>query len=155
VCRYNFEAATSSTLPPKETASIPTPVTTATPNLHAKRLDVVVRVDPSLYTDPDPNLPCPIGSVDQLFPIDLAENLIGRRSGSRGIFPEISLDDPGVSHRHAKLFLEGGALWVLDLGSTNGTRLNGVDLKPGVKTELKLGDFVTLGCWTRLIFRER
>jgi hypothetical protein len=55
---------------------------------------------------------------------------------------EVMLDDPNVSRQHAELRARGGS-WVLtDLGSTNGTRLNGrrVDgpevLKPGDEIEI-------------------
>jgi pSer/pThr/pTyr-binding forkhead associated (FHA) protein len=37
-----------------------------------------------------------------------------------------------------------------DIGSANGTTLNGVELEPLVDTPLKAGDEITLGHWTRL-----
>ncbi|MGI8505366.1 MAG: FhaA domain-containing protein [Solirubrobacteraceae bacterium] len=55
---------------------------------------------------------------------------------------EVMLDDPNVSRKHAEIRARGGS-WVLtDLGSTNGSRLNGrrIDgsevLKPGDEIEL-------------------
>lgn len=39
---------------------------------------------------------------------------------------DIVLDDPTVSREHAALVRRGDAWWVLDLGSTNGTRVQGV-----------------------------
>jgi pSer/pThr/pTyr-binding forkhead associated (FHA) protein len=38
---------------------------------------------------------------------------------------DIVIDDPAVSACHARLCLEEGALFVVDLGSSNGTWLNG------------------------------
>jgi pSer/pThr/pTyr-binding forkhead associated (FHA) protein len=43
---------------------------------------------------------------------------------------------------------------VRDIGSANGTRLNGKDLEPLTDTVLKDGDELTLGHWTRLSVKE-
>ena len=118
------------------------------------RWEAVTVVDPSLNVDPDPNLPCPVGEPERVFPLDFAENLIGRRSDKRDIHPEITVNDPCASHRHAKLQRQpDGSFTLLDVGSTNGTQLNGVDVQPGVRTPLRDGDQVTLGCWTRITIR--
>ena len=68
-------------------------------------------------------------------------HLIGRRSDKRGVFPEIALDsDDAVSHRHALLNrTPGGGLVLRDVGSSNGTRLNGVDVAPLTDMPLKSG----------------
>jgi FHA domain len=52
---------------------------------------------------------------------------IGRSSQKRNLHPEIACDwDGAVSHRHAKIELDpDGNAFLLDLGSTNGTMLNG------------------------------
>ncbi|MGI8667002.1 MAG: FtsK/SpoIIIE domain-containing protein [Jatrophihabitans sp.] len=47
--------------------------------------------------------------------------LIGRMVGA-----DLQLDDPDVSRRHAELLLDPHTVWIRDLGSTNGTRLDGV-----------------------------
>ncbi len=39
---------------------------------------------------------------------------------------DIVVGDPNVSRRHAQVVARGGSWVVTDLGSTNGTRLNGV-----------------------------
>ena len=56
---------------------------------------------------------------------------------------DVTLDDPNVSRTHAEIRPRGGS-WVLtDLGSTNGSRLNGRRLDgPEV---LKPGDEIELG----------
>ncbi|MEM7355574.1 MAG: EAL domain-containing protein [Acidobacteriota bacterium] len=43
----------------------------------------------------------------------------------RQIESDLFLNSSHGSHRHAELFLRGGELWVRDLGSTNGTSVNG------------------------------
>jgi DNA-binding NtrC family response regulator len=60
------------------------------------------------------------------------------RSGSN----DIVVHEPSLSRRHARFTLEEETLWVEDLGSRNGTRINGdrVDRAP-----VQLGDEVTLG----------
>lgn len=123
-----------------------------TPDGAVLRWEARLQVDPSLNTDPDPDLPCPVGEPERVFPLDFADNLIGRRSERRGIFPEINVNDPCASHRHAKLTRQAdGSFALLDLGSTNGTLLNGVEVTPNVLQPLKDGDQITLGCWTRII----
>ncbi len=54
-------------------------------------------------------------------------------------------DEMGVSRRHARLLREDRAVYVLDLNSTNGTRLNGEPLPSGVEKRLRDGDELTLG----------
>ncbi len=93
----------------------------------------------------------PTDTRARVFPLDLADHLIGRRSDSADIHPEIVINDPGISRRHARI-LHGadGVLAVLDLGSMNGTRLNDTPLEANVPTRIAAGDQITLGCWTRL-----
>ena len=77
---------------------------------------------------------------------------------ARGILPSITLNDPGVSHRHLMVYRNADAtLTISDLGSSNGTFLNGSDerLEPGVKTDVADGDRIELGRWTRITFRSR
>ena len=61
-----------------------------------------------------------------------------------GRLPEcaIVLDDPNVSRRHAQVRREGDAVFVVDLGSTNGTRVNGVLVR---EHRLVPGDMITVG----------
>jgi pSer/pThr/pTyr-binding forkhead associated (FHA) protein len=65
--------------------------------------------------------------------------LIGRSSGAG-----VELADPEVSRRHARLELAHGVLYVADVGSSNGTFLNGKPLgDDGI--ELRVGDDVDVG----------
>ena len=41
-----------------------------------------------------------------------------------------------------------GSVALLDLGSMNGTRLNGMPVEANVLTSLTETDQITLGCWT-------
>lgn len=121
----------------------------------AQRLNVVVVTDPSL-ADEDMRKQCPQDAPELVFPLDLDENLVGRRSDAKNIFPEIDLSDPGVSHRHLKFLRQpDGSLAALELGSANGTTLNGAPLKPGLVTPVAAGDELLVGMWTRLQIRRR
>jgi DNA-binding NtrC family response regulator len=56
---------------------------------------------------------------------------------------EVQLDDTLASRRHAQIAMKGGELTICDLGSHNGTRLNGRTIK-GTRV-LATGDVVTIG----------
>jgi pSer/pThr/pTyr-binding forkhead associated (FHA) protein len=67
---------------------------------------------------------------------------------------QVVLQDEQVSRHHARLQWEGGFLCVADLGSTNGTRLNGVEVKEARRPyALKLGDSIGIGPFT-LVLRQ-
>jgi hypothetical protein len=70
---------------------------------------------------------------------------------SIGRLPEcdVVISDPGASRRHAEIRLEAGTYVVRDLGSTNGTIVNG-EITPS--HELRSGDRITIGT-TELEFR--
>lgn len=55
---------------------------------------------------------------------------------------DVVLKDKGASRKHAQLKLRGGAWTLTDLGSTNGTRLNGQTVQT---RELGDGDKITIG----------
>jgi predicted component of type VI protein secretion system len=64
--------------------------------------------------------------------LDRAMIVVGRHPAC-----DTRLDFPRVSRHHCCLILESGELWVKDLGSTNGVRINGMLVEVG---RLKDGD---------------
>ncbi len=72
--------------------------------------------------------------------------VIGRLSTN-----DVVLSDPNVSRRHAELRRDGSRWVIVDLGSTNGTIVNG---KLAREHRLKDGDKVTFGK-TDLVFKEK
>lgn len=73
-----------------------------------------------------------------------AEAMIGRPE--RGITPAIDMSaDDAVSRRHGRIFREADSFQLEDLGSTNGTRLNGQAVTPGSAIPLNPGDRIELG----------
>lgn len=65
-------------------------------------------------------------------------NLVGREG-------DILLADPRVSRRHAQVTSEDGSILVEDLGSTNGSFLNGDKLAEGERKPVNPGDTVSFG----------
>jgi pSer/pThr/pTyr-binding forkhead associated (FHA) protein len=63
--------------------------------------------------------PIPVTLLINRFPC-----VVGRHSGA-----DRRLSDPSVSRRHCAFTLRDGRVWVEDLGSLNGTRLNGETLE--------------------------
>jgi hypothetical protein len=51
----------------------------------------------------------------------------------------------GVSRRHAQIFEQDGQLFISDLGSSNGTTLNGITIEPGEVHQVRDGDEIILG----------
>lgn len=69
--------------------------------------------------------------------------LVGRRHG------ELILDDPMVSGKHCTITFQGGEYVLTDLGSTNGTLVNGKRVKEAV---LSPGVEITIGKSRMLLF---
>lgn len=72
------------------------------------------------------------------FPLEGDQLLIGRDSSNA-----VSINDAEVSRKHSRLSFQGGKYVIEDLGSTNGTFVNGQRLAGPVV--LKAGDVVSLG----------
>jgi hypothetical protein len=138
----------TSTDPTGEPESPEAPVVPAAAT--TRRWQVVVSVDAALNESKE--LQPPQEAVAGTWSLEAELSLIGRLDETRGIRPEIPItNDDAVSRRHALLQQAGeGKLLVRDIGSANGTRLNGEALEPMADRELSHGDELTLGHWTRL-----
>lgn len=138
-CGYNFSTSTSGALKNKKPES---------PAAPAAVWEVLIEVDPSLRTEGSPAAPENI--APRRVRLTAESNLIGRTSEKRAIHPEIALDqDDAVSHRHALIkLLPNSGLVLRDIESSNGTRINGTDLRPLTDVNIKAGDKITLGHWT-------
>lgn len=86
-------------------------------------------------------------SVGKVYPLDKNEMFLGRDLSN-----DIVINDPEISRRHARLFTQGNTIAVEDLGSTNGTFVNGQRLMgPNV---LRPGDVITFGERMSLVFES-
>ncbi|NOZ37360.1 MAG: FHA domain-containing protein, partial [Gammaproteobacteria bacterium] len=77
------------------------------------------------------------GAVIREYPIEKDSLSIGRKHGN-----DIQLNDLTVSGRHALIISMGEHIYVDDLGSTNGTLMNGARV---TKTLIKHGDVIQMG----------
>ncbi|MET1017180.1 FhaA domain-containing protein [Leifsonia flava] len=78
------------------------------------------------------------------YPLIKARTVIGRGSDA-----DITIDDTGTSRKHIEVLWDGKRAQVRDLGSTNGSQLNGQPVKQAV---LEPDSVITIGR-TRIIFR--
>lgn len=81
----------------------------------------------------------------QRYSLNARAVVLGRSSEA-----DILVDDTGVSRRHLEIRTEGGATHAVDLGSTNGSYVNGHKVNGSV--ELTDGSTITMGR-TKIIFR--
>ena len=75
---------------------------------------------------------------------------IGRVSEGQSILPDVDLSafdayTQGVSRLHASFRVRGGAYYIEDLGSSNGTRINNTKIPPLVEQSIQNGDVISLG----------
>ncbi len=103
---------------------------------------------------------CPTVGAPGTHPVEDG-SLIGRRSKSRGIFPDVDCSaDGSVSGRQATLGFDGTRWTVTDLGSTNGTFVADATgpiptepIEPNQPVELDSGDRILIGAHTRIVIR--
>ncbi len=163
ICGYNFSTGSQGGVPfpssppiinarPLPQTQLPDSVPAPTPIASGSattRWQVVISIEPSLASPDSPPAP-----VQQPITIDLTAptNLIGRTSQARAIHPEIPLDlDDAVSSRHAILTLHpDNSLILRDIGSSNGTMVNGKEIAVMADIHIRAGDEITLGHWTRI-----
>lgn len=111
--------------------------------------ELVVTVDPNLYGAPNPDAPA--DQPPQKFRLFDRETMIGRAGTEVRVHVPVH-GDPGVSRRQALLIqCPDGSLVLRDLNSANGTRVDGVDVLPGVDTLLRDGAAIAVGGWTSIV----
>ena len=78
-------------------------------------------------------------------PIGKPRTILGRGSDA-----DLRIDDPGISRRHAEIVLRGDGATIRDLGSTNGTYVDGTRIE---QAPLHEGTVLRLGS-TTVVFRR-
>lgn len=81
----------------------------------------------------------------QRFALNHPSIVLGRSADT-----DIPIEDPGVSRRHLKIEQRGTSTWAVDLGSTNGSYVNGRKIVG--ESELHDGSNIAMG-QTRIVYR--
>lgn len=88
----------------------------------------------------------PVLDLDgQRYSLNAGSIILGRSSEA-----DILIDDTGVSRKHLEIRTQGGSTRAVDLGSTNGSYVNGQRVQS--ETDLSDGSIITMGR-TRMTFR--
>lgn len=93
------------------------------------------------WAETRPGLPsvwCRLSDPARHIPVHFNRSLVGR-SGEC----DVVISEPTVSRRHALIWREGGSGWLADLGSSNGTRIDGTRVE-GI-TPLVEGSNISFG----------
>jgi GAF domain-containing protein len=79
-------------------------------------------------------------SAGETYEVKEGTTLVGR-----GPDNDLQIIEQSISRKHARLLLSGDRLFIEDLGSQNGTQLNGHPISSYYQVEVKEGDFISLG----------
>ena len=79
--------------------------------------------------------------------LDQQRSVLGRSRDA-----DVRIEDPNVSRRHAEIVQEGSTYWLVDLGSTNGTEVDGRRVQ---RVRLDDGSHFTIGETTVTFSTER
>ena len=71
-------------------------------------------------------------------------NTVPLRIGRTGSEAGVCIDDPSVSRSHAQIVRREGRYYITDLGSTNGTFVDGVRIGVGTMAELRDGAILSI-----------
>jgi two-component system cell cycle response regulator len=83
-------------------------------------------------------------NLGRMFRIEGDEVILGRATNAT-----VRLEDDGISRNHARVVMRGEDLWIEDMGSQNGTFINGEKVS---RQQLKDGDKIQVGATTILKF---
>jgi hypothetical protein len=154
-------AADAGLVPPPLPSDLPGAAPSTRPGQGPVEWVAEVWIDPDWHAAQEVGEPCPSPGMPEVVPLRGANQLVGRRSVSRNIHPQIDCGaDTGVSRRHAQLTTDGQRWWVEDLQSSNGTYvgtsgspLPDTPVPPGQRTELPDDARLYVGAWTRIVAR--
>lgn len=93
---------------------------------------------------------CEVEGRTKPFDLDFKKELITIGRHSRN---DVQIPDMKVSTEHARILVEEGQPFLLDLGSAEGTRIDGTQVGPGVKTPLPMGSTIELATYRVVVSR--
>ena len=108
---------------------------------------------PSAPPTPFPDAPISLHVLNSgvFLPVPEGEEaILGRATAGQSMVPDINLEpyhafEAGVSRIHAAIHIDNDQVLVTDLGSGNGTRINGTKIEPNKPHPIQDGDFLNLG----------
>jgi FHA domain len=130
----------------------------------------ILAVQPPVHSPPSP--PSAGAAVDAVVSLHMVDSgqivnltgqtefTIGRTAEGQPILPDVDLSPyeayaKGVSRLHSALKIHNQRVVITDLGSSNGTRVNGQKIVPHVDYPLNHGDMIALGKFTiQLLIRK-
>lgn len=131
-----------------------------TSNLRAK--ETGLKEPPLPVTFPDAQVSLNIISTGDVLPLaGIDEVTLGRVSEGQPMVPDIDLTpykayEAGVSRMHASIRVIEDQVLITDLGSANGTRVNGMQITSHIPYPIKHGDILTLGKFKiQILLRNR
>jgi pSer/pThr/pTyr-binding forkhead associated (FHA) protein len=100
-----------------------------------------------------------VGSTVSIPLVGQQDYILGRAEGTQAILPDIDLNrfgahERGVSRLHCHLKFQNDHMVVVDLGSANGTYLNGTRLTPDHAVPVSENDTLTLGSMKVRVIRK-
>jgi Protein of unknown function (DUF3662)/FHA domain len=101
---------------------------------------------PQPYGTPHARASVMVDGTNRQHELRIGSNIVGRGTESH-----LQLLDQGVSRRHLDIQYDGNFATVYDLGSTNGTNVNGRDVRSQL---LRHGDVIRLG-HSRLVYQQQ
>lgn len=127
-----------------------------TQSIHTDSMSMVPPgIDPNFQPIPAPSTEVWVSlhllESGQIMPLsDRNEFSLGRVSDGQSILPDIDLSSyqayaSGVSRLHAVLKRSGKNVSIMDLGSANGTCLNGKRIEANTQVPIQHGDVIALG----------
>lgn len=100
-----------------------------------------------------PQLVVHIGRLSAPFALTKDVTTIGRPDSALSYYPDVEIEmDDAVSRRHCEVVRRADGYYLVDTGSTNGTRLNGETLTSHQEHLLAHGDRIHLGDRTEITF---
>jgi hypothetical protein len=129
---------------------------------HLRAKEVSLKGSSLPVTFPDAQVSLNIISTGDVLPLaGLDEVTLGRVSEGQPVVPDIDLTpykayEAGVSRMHASIRIIEDQVLITDLGSANGTRVNGMQITSHIPYPVKHGDILTLGKFKiQILLRNR
>jgi pSer/pThr/pTyr-binding forkhead associated (FHA) protein len=148
------EVAAYPVSPPAEAGEEPLAGETETPT--APRMPLAPPMPESLSAGQPqgPHLEVTVGSLSGSYELNPSITTVGRADPTVGYRPDVDLSmDQAVSRRHAEIRRGSAGYVIFDLGSTNGTIVNGRQIPRQQEVPLADGDEIRVGESCKLIVR--